>query len=115
MLSLQEKIEEGTCQGLENKVYVRFTGGSRIMMLNFSFSFFSVLSRSTRKLQIGKQNKTKQKEKQNKTEIFVLISEQANISVLHPDNTCPNLVFQDKPNNAMKILVCISMNKKGIS
>ena len=113
MLFLREKIEESTCQGLENKVYFRFTGGSRIMMLNFSFSFFSVLSRSTRKLEIGKQNKTKRK--QNKTEISVLITEQVNTSVLHPDNTCPNLVFQDKSNNAMKILVCVSMNKKGIS
>lgn len=36
------------------------------MMLNFSFSFFSVLSRSTRKLEIGKQNKTKQKENKTK-------------------------------------------------
>ena len=111
MLFLQEKIKEGTCQGLENKVNFRFTGGSRMMMLNFSFSFFSVLSRSTRKLEIGKQNKRKQ----NKTESSVLIPEQANTSVLHPDNTHPNLVFQDKSNNAMKILVCVSMNKKGIS
>lgn len=62
-LPARRNRRRGTCRGLENRIYFRITGGSRTIMLNFTFSFFSVLSRSTRKSEVGKQNKTKQKEK----------------------------------------------------
>lgn len=49
------KEVQAKAQG-EHKTELRVTGGSRTMMLNFSFSFVSVLSRSTRKS--GKQTRT---------------------------------------------------------
>lgn len=77
MLPLQEETKEVYTKAYgENKREVRITGGSRTMMLNFSFSLFSELSRSTKKLDWQKE------------QISILISEQANnTSMVHSDNT----------------------------